>query len=310
MINNDTVKEFVEKNSHLVRRSPAPSHPGLYVLKYKKKVFYDNLWNDFLRDMRGTIVDEDYNVVVMPFRKIYNRGENGTDLPRDDLVTWSTKVNGFMMAATWTERYGVLISTTGSLESPFTAMAKEKFDRQVKNEKALIRTDGINFVPTTWLFEVVHQLDPHVIEETPGLYLLGGRSAQWNGTEITDQDYLDKVAMELGVWRPSWGTGRFSDVVQKAKICTHEGYVVRSQSTGETLKIKSPYYLTTKLFGRMKIERLAGLLDNPTALKEKLDEEYYPLVDELVKNKVLFLAVDEQTKFKFVKDFLNGTANY
>jgi hypothetical protein len=37
-------------------------------------VFYDNLWNDYLEECRGTIVDENFNVVSRPFTKIYNYG--------------------------------------------------------------------------------------------------------------------------------------------------------------------------------------------------------------------------------------------
>jgi len=40
------LKKFVEENSNLVSMRLAGD--GIYVLKYKKKVFFDNLWNEFL----------------------------------------------------------------------------------------------------------------------------------------------------------------------------------------------------------------------------------------------------------------------
>ena len=47
---------------------------GIYVLKYKKKVFYDNLWNEYIAECRGSIVDANFNLVAYPFTKIYNYG--------------------------------------------------------------------------------------------------------------------------------------------------------------------------------------------------------------------------------------------
>ena len=51
---------------------------GLSVLKYSRKVFYDNLWNKDKRllDCRGMVVDSDDNIVVWPFTKVFNLYEN------------------------------------------------------------------------------------------------------------------------------------------------------------------------------------------------------------------------------------------
>lgn len=43
MITNESMRKFVEDNPHLVSRKKT-SIDGLYVLKYKNKVFYKNLW--------------------------------------------------------------------------------------------------------------------------------------------------------------------------------------------------------------------------------------------------------------------------
>ena len=46
---------------------------GLSVLKYSKKVFYNNLWNKDKRllDCRGIVVDSEDNIVVWPFTKVF-----------------------------------------------------------------------------------------------------------------------------------------------------------------------------------------------------------------------------------------------
>ena len=67
MIDIKKIREFVENNPGLVTRKESIRYPGLFVLKYKRKVFYDNLWTPELQELRGLVVDEDWNIVVHPF---------------------------------------------------------------------------------------------------------------------------------------------------------------------------------------------------------------------------------------------------
>ena len=102
---------------------------GLSVLKYKNNVFWDNLWHTDPRllECRGMVVDSEDNVIILPFTKIFNRFENGKDLPMDKQICVPRKVNGFMAAAgayngDW------IVSTTGTPDSDFAHMAKERID--------------------------------------------------------------------------------------------------------------------------------------------------------------------------------------
>jgi hypothetical protein len=110
----DELKKYVEE-SGLVNMKSAGD--GIYVLKYKKKVFYNDLWNDYIAECRGTIVDSDFNIVSYPFTKIYNYGiEKAAPVLSDDTeVVAFRKVNGFMVAVTF-HRGDVLVSTTGSTD--------------------------------------------------------------------------------------------------------------------------------------------------------------------------------------------------
>ena len=121
-MNKEQLKQFVLDNPKLVSMKPAGE--DIFVLKYKRRVFYDNLWNDFLEECRGTIVDVEFNVVSRPFTKIYNYGieKEAPVLTADTKVTAHRKVNGFMVALTW-HNNDVLVSTTGSTDSPYVAMA-------------------------------------------------------------------------------------------------------------------------------------------------------------------------------------------
>ena len=94
------VDDLVAKN--LVTKKTYTEGPfaGLSVLKYKNNVFWDNLWHTDPRllECRGMVVDAEDNVVIWPFTKIFDRFENNTDVPQDQLVCVPRKINGFMAA--------------------------------------------------------------------------------------------------------------------------------------------------------------------------------------------------------------------
>ncbi len=288
-INQDFIT-FVENNPKLVSKRESVRHSGLYVLKYSRKVFYDALWNDYLEECRGLVVDKDWNAVVVPFQKIYNRGENGTDFPRDAEVTVVRKVNGFMGAITYSEsRNEIIYSTTGSLDSDFALLAE-------KHLKYF--TPAVGY---TWLFEICDPSDPHVIPEEAGAYLIGARSIHTG--EMRSEEFLDSVAKIQSVKRPEWAVMRFSDAVKILKKVAHEGYVVRYGD--KALKMKSPYYLITKFLGRMKNEKFEDVIDNKD-FRKTIDEEFYPLLDALSNIRKGFMECDEQQKMEYIREFLGG----
>lgn len=302
LLNNKTMQDFVENNPKLIKRRQSVRYPSLYVLKYTEKVFYDGLWNHILENARGTIVDEDYNPVVMPFKKIYNRMENGQDIPRDNECTAIRKMNGFMAAVTYNEKLDdVLVSTTGSLDSVFVDMANDYITTYVKD---MIR----NLPRLTYLFEICHPKDPHIIAETHGAYLIGAREVKWDGAEIADQMQLDTIATSLGVMRPVWFDTRFSDVVIRAKEALHEGYVVRDKTTGLIIKLKSPHYLVKKFLARIREKKFEEFCRNPQNFKQNIDEEFYPLINFIVANKDEFIKLEEQDRLRFIGHFFRETA--
>jgi len=307
-LTNESVRNFVENNPKMVRRSESVRYPGLFVLKYQKKVFYDNLWEEFTRDMRGTVVDADYNPIVMPFRKVFNHYENGMTFDRDQQVTLVRKVNGFMAAATYCKkRNEVLVSTTGSLDSPYVDMARDYLTPEIldRMDANFMSTEGQDF---TFLFEIVHPKDPHVVVETPGAYLLSIRDVAWDGFEFRPdkQVALDAIADRLGVLRPEWMDNiRFSDAVELSKNVKHEGFMAHTvhpiTNERKTLKLKSDYYKWTKSLGRMSDSRLKDILH------VKQHQGAYPaqLLELISQKKEDFFALNEQGKFKTIRNFLD-----
>ena len=162
----DELRKYIEDNPKLVSMKPAGE--GISVLKYKKCVFYDNLWNEYIAECRGTIVDEDFNIVSYPFTKIYNYGiEKEAPVLKDDTkVTAFRKVNGFM-ASVIVHNGSLLVSTTGSTANDYVEYAKEMMATHAPLADWLIVLGTEDCQDLTFMFECVHPMDPHIVPEKP-----------------------------------------------------------------------------------------------------------------------------------------------
>lgn len=290
MFKND-LKRYVESHPKLVSRKSAGE--GLYVLKYKKTVFFDNLWNQYLEECRGTIVDEKFDVVSRPFTKIYNFGveSKAPKLAEDVKVTAFRKVNGFMVAVTH-HQDDILVSTTGSTTSDYVAMARELID--VERYRKVCR-DNPRF---TFMFECVHERDPHIIPEPTGMYLLGYRFNEWDSQVLFLN--LESIAEQFGCLVPERLDTTVGELVKLVKTVRHEGFVAYTDDR-QAFKIKSPYYLVNKFVAR---NPRTDKLMKPD-VKRNLDEEYYDLIDHIQANIVEYTALTEQDRLQFVRNFLS-----
>jgi hypothetical protein len=295
-MNKELLKEFVLANPRLVSMKPAGD--GIYVLKYSKRVFYDNLWNDFLEECRGTIVDADFNVVSRPFTKIYNYGveANAPVLSEDTIVECFRKVNGFMAAVTW-HNDKLLVSTTGSTANDYVDMANSFIDRRRETFERYVS----GFPDLTFMFECVHENDPHIIVEKPGLYYLGSREKTWDSVARNDRwDSINEFA--LADHMVEWKRYTLGEVLREVKTVRHEGFVFYTEDYKVSAKIKSPYYLTSKWVARNP--RTDKLVNMEADIKKNLDEEYYPLVDAIRANIVEYTALDEQARLAWVRNYM------
>lgn len=294
-MNAQELKIFVEENPKLVSKKSAGD--GIYVLKYKRRVFYDKLWNEFLEECRGTIIDENYDIVSYPFTKIYNYGieDKAPKLTNDTPVAMFRKVNGFMAAITW-HNNDLLISTTGSTDSEYVDMIRELIDVERYRSVCSI------YSTKTFMFECVHRNDPHIIPEVEGMYLLGWREKCWNSEIETDIDTatLDGVmADRFGCRSVEAGRVTIEVLLDLSKKVKHEGFVFYTDD-GVSAKIKSPYYLIKKFVARNpRTDKLMR-----ADIKQSIDEEYYPLIDHIQANIVEYTALDEQSRLKWVSEFL------
>ena len=295
----DELKKYVA-TSGLVNMKDCGN--DIFVLKYKKKVFYDNLWNDYIAECRGSIVDADFNLVTYPFTKIYNYGieKEAPKLTADTKVTAFRKVNGFMVAATWYNG-DVLVSTTGSTANDYVNMAKEMMVTHMPWADWQMAFANDDMQGMTVMFECVHPNDPHIIPEKAGMYVLGYRENEWNSKVGHDPFMLMELGRMFNCYWPESVTTNMARVETMAKECKHEGFVFYT-ADGVSAKIKSPYYLTSKWVARNP--RTDKLVDLDKDIKHNLDEEYYPLVDAIRANIVQYTAMDEQARLAWVREQL------
>jgi hypothetical protein len=299
MMNKEELRKFVEANPKLVSMKTAGE--GIFVLKYKKRVFYDNLWNDYLEECRGTIVDSEFNVVSRPFTKIYNYGiEDKAPVfsELDTMVAAFRKVNGFMVSLTW-HAGDVLVSTTGSTSGDFVDMAKEMMLKHMPWadwQMALMADDCRDM---TFMFECVHPNDPHIVVEKPGMYILGYREKTWESKVQHNPAVLEQLAEIFHCFETECYHLTVSALKGLVKSVKHEGFVFYDEN-GVGAKIKSPYYLVKKWVARNP--RTDKLMTKE--FKEQIDEEYYPLLDKIRENIVQYTMMNEQERLAWVRNFV------
>lgn len=290
----EDLRKFVEENPKLVTMRPAGE--GLFVLKYRKNVFYDNLWNDYLEECRGTIVDSEFNIVSYPFTKVYNYGVEAKAPVLGDsvIVDAYRKVNGFMVAVTW-HNDDILVSTTGSTDSDYVTMAKELIRPHLSRFRGVCEKHSTY----TFMFECVHRNDPHIIPEIEGMYYLGHRRKVWGSPVEVDMDMPSMFGC-YGTEHMRVSMGELKELVKSVR---HEGFVFYAMG-GISSKIKSPWYLTNKWVARNP--RTDKLVNMQNDIKKNLDEEYYPLVDAIRANIDEYTAMDEQARLAWVRNYMEA----
>lgn len=232
----------------------------VYVHKYSKKSFYKGLWDEKNVNARGHIYDEGGVLIVNPFKKTFNWGVE----PQADHFDWDEpvwafkKINGFMVAVSY-HKGEVIVSTTGSVNSPFVSLAKD----HVNVEKFNTLFCDANLQDYTLLFECVHEKDPHIIDHDYGLYFLGARFKSESGSELNvpiqnfPDDYTRKTLLNFFIEEDiEWDSGvftTFGKAVLESKYVEHEGFMVYDVGFQKCVKLKSPYYLLKKLVMRSKV---------------------------------------------------------
>lgn len=307
IMKKEQIKKFVDENPSLVKAKQT-LNPSLRVLKYNNRVFYKNLWTEELTYCRGTVIDKDWNVVSMPFTKIFNYTEiNAPDFNDKEIIIASRKINGFMGVATIYENE-LLVSTTGTIDSEFADLAR-KWIEPFENTIRLYPTEY------SFIFEIVDSInDPHIVPEKygDGVYLLNVRLKNWNSSQrCVSEDVLDDIADDCNFKRPDWEKTTFKDIKKKVLTCNHEGYVVYSVDGKREIKFKSPYYLIIKFLGRMSDKKVDMMYENVIEFKKMIDEEFYRLVGCIVRDftKNEYRDMNKQNRIDLIRKYIDKEYN-
>ena len=267
-------------------------YKGLSVLKYTKKAFFGGIWDERLVECRGLVIDENKNIILYPFTKVFNFGEPGinkekTLVDRDKKVIAINKINGFMASASLYNNE-LLVATTGTLDSDFAKLAREELRKNTNVEDYLkLHTRDDEF---TLMFEICHESDPHIIEEKLGVYLIGMRK-NYISSRLVDEDVLDREAKKMDALRPNHYVGLFGDIKKRELLSKREGAMIRDVDSGVHLcKLKSNYYKTKKFLMRGK----GTIIWNHP---QRVDEDFVDVVD-MLKTKYTQEQWEELDQFK------------
>lgn len=300
------LKELVAKKYVI---SSAAEGGTLTLWKYSNQVFFDSLWSSdpMLLKARGLVTDIAGNVVAHPFDKVFNYKEEGAgmSLDGDAPVIKVVKQNGFLGVVSHNPfENKLLTTTTGSFDSKYIGYVNEYLPGPVKGK---ILQHFYHQGALSLMFEVIHPEDPHIIsytQEMYGLWLIGARRLDWEHKAMTEPE-LDALAEKLGLRRPAWETTTLNKVKAEMGSVRHEGYMLRQTNADQDFicKIKSPYYLSAKFLARLTPKKVRLMFANPGVFKKQVDEEFYFLVDEVVRSFPLavFEAMPEQDRLAMVR---------
>lgn len=237
---------------------------GLVTFKYARKVMYDYLWDKYpeLLECRGHTYDiESGELVLAAPRKTFNYLENNywRDKTQDTPVAMYKKHNGFMATAGM-HNGNIVIGTTGTTNSAFANMAKDYLEIYLPKHKEI--QEGF-----TYLYEILHENDPHIVDDGVGVKALGRRENS-TGEFIA---FGDVISCTLG------------EAVALAKADRGEGFMLYDQQ-GNCCKLKTDYYIGKKMLMRMTANAVDSMYNSLRSTENKLPIMWKNIPSYIVNN--------------------------
>ncbi len=235
-------------------------HPteDLFIYNYTQRTQFDRVWNQTTMSCRGLILDGQGNVVARPFKKFFNLGEPGSQLPEPGLKYKITdKVDGSLGILYWIgER--PFIATRGSFTS----------DQAIKGTHILHQFDhlwGWFDRDLTYLFEILFPENRIVVDygDKQGLVFLAAIDKK-TGADVSVslpiEYYLGKRAMPMvgKGWRIEAGPYTLEAAL------TYEGYhdihklheLARDNAEGFVIQWENGHRLKVKFEEYKRLHRL------------------------------------------------------
>lgn len=285
----------MEQQEELVSKGLAKKkvNGNLVTYKYAKKVMYDYLWNQHpnVMECRGHTYDlTTGKLVIAAPRKSFNYLENGwwSDVELDTPVVLYKKYNGFMCTVAMYQGKPVFAST-GTTDSDYVKMAREMFLSD--DEIAEYTKEG-----ATYLYEIIHSDDPHIVHEEIGAKYLGYRDHDTGNFHPFNNDSESGFGIYVTL-------GEAIEILNEVR---HEGFMCyREYDMSQVCKLKSPYYIGKKKLMRANKNLVEQMYDFPRSFELKnLPETWWgiPLTITNTIDKELWLSYTDQQRRAVIED--------
>lgn len=299
-LNKDILLQLIEDGYIMVNTHP---ELPLMILNYTRKAQFEKYWNEYTLMCRGLIIDQDYNVIAMPFKKFFNYEEHKLEeIPSGGFDAYD-KMDGslgilFNYAGNWH------IATRGSFVSDQAIRAKEilkKYNIENLNEEH------------TYLFEIIYPENRIVVDygDDEKLVLLGIIDVK-SGYDFT----YDKILYHVNVRKIDFPLVKRYDGVNDIKelkarnILNQEGYVLRYEN-GFRMKVKfEDYCRLHSIITNVSTKDIWEFLRDGRDVNELLDRTPDEFDDWVRKQVQLltneYLAVESQVDLTFSKIYREG----
>lgn len=291
--NLDVLNKYVEDG--LLMRAKHKIYP-LHIYNYTRTVQYGNLWDDVTINFRGTILDEDGNLVAKSFPKFKNFEEHSMDeIPNEDFNIYEKMDGSLGIVYFYDNKWNM--ATRGSFNS----------DQAIKGLEILNRYDlSLLDVNYTYLFEIIYPENVIVVRYNEEKLVLLAKYNVITGEEGDVQTEYYKANFDVVNCYNNL-PNNFIDLKKDIED-NKEGYVLRFKN-GMRVKIKGEQYV--------RLHKILTNISNMDIwLSLKNGEDLYLLLDAIpdemdnnVRDFVDFLKINYNVVYDTALDFYENLLN-
>lgn len=273
-ITHAILEPYIQKGLVKKRTSGA-----LSIFNYTQDCQSRQAWDDVTLQCRGLILDENSEIIALPFSKFFNIGEPSCGpLPNLPYRVFSKLDGSLLIGYWWLEAWH--FATRGSFDNDYTRYAS----------RFLPLLDNLP-KDCTHLFEIILPVEldglPRLVQHEPGLYYLGARHLA-TGADFDPVDIYSQCKTSNAEYH---ATKSVASSLHECESSTgSEGYVIR-YTNGVRVKIKSAWYLNLfkSLFNLSERGIRAMWSKNPlssplgilTEFPEECWDRVKPLIDDV-----------------------------
>lgn len=235
-VNLDELQARVDKK--LISKQKHP-HADLWIYNYTPIAQFSRAWDEYTLMARGLILDAEGNIVARPFTKFFNYGEYEGEIPTDEQMIVTEKMDGSLGIMYWLPNDPwPRLATRGS----FTSEQALKGTEILLTILRATHPRGWLNNGLTYLFEIIYPQNRIVINygTQEKLVLLAVNDAKGRG-EVDIEDYRENPIFPFEV--VSTYPAKAIEELTTEHRDNAEGYVLHWPKAGLRLKIKHDEYV-------------------------------------------------------------------